>query len=50
MDREAGYFFTIPLPMVTPIRAATIHRSPAEEVLTAKMANCDEFAEKLPDK
>ena len=24
MDREAGYFFTIPLPMATPIRAATI--------------------------
>ena len=27
-----------------------LHRSPAEEVLAAKLANCDEFAEKLPDK
>ena len=28
-----------------------LHRTPAEEVLTAaKLANCEEFAEKLPDK
>ena len=27
-----------------------LHRSPAEEVLAAKLANCEEFAEKLPDK
>ena len=27
-----------------------LHRTPAEEVLAAKLANCEEFAEKLPDK
>ena len=27
-----------------------LNRTPAEEVLAAKLANCDEFAEKLPDK
>ena len=27
-----------------------LHRTPAEEVLAAKLANCAEFAEKLPDK
>ena len=27
-----------------------LNRTPAEEVLTAKLANCEEFAEKLPDK
>ena len=27
-----------------------LHRTPAEEVLAAKLANCDEFVEKLPDK
>ena len=27
-----------------------LHRSPAEEVLAAKLANCEEFAKKLPDK
>lgn len=27
-----------------------LNRTPAEEVLAAKLANCEEFAEKLPDK
>ena len=27
-----------------------LHRTPAEEVLEVKLANCEEFAEKLPDK
>ena len=27
-----------------------LHRSPAEEVLAARLANCEEFSEKLPDK
>ena len=27
-----------------------LHRTPAEEVLAAKLANCEEVAEKLPDK
>ena len=27
-----------------------LNRTPAEEVLAAKLANCDEFVEKLPDK
>ena len=27
-----------------------LHRTPAEEVLAEKLANCEEFAEKLPDK
>ena len=27
-----------------------LHRTPAEEVLAAKLANCEKFAEKLPDK
>ena len=48
--RKQGAFSRFPCLWLYQSVRFRLNRTPAEEVLTAKLENCEEFAKKLPDK